>query len=294
MSTRIGLVLLVLGCTPAPAPGPAPAPAAAPDRDHDPVRNQHDDPDVEDVEPRPDAETPIADCNAAIAEYLTQRKALDRCARDSDCAEIWPGLCPHGPFYIHREADIEPVRALARRIDAGCLIPECEPPMELGIARCDEGKCVRGRSAPPGDPKPCWDFRETHLEADGAEQGRTVQKIVGTTPQIVIAPAQAGRLTLTVQWPRACTDCKLLVSEHNSGMSRLVDTTPKSTRETTRGRDTMRQDTIELQVTPGPYHMIGTSSAPVDFFVHADLIDAEGKPGRVTRHGDAWTRMCEG
>lgn len=61
-----------------------------------------------------------------------------------------------------------------------------------------------------------------------------------------------------------------------------------------RGRDTVRQDTIELPVTPGPYPMVGTSASPVDFFIRAELVDASGNPGRVTRHGDGWTRMCEG
>lgn len=291
-----------LACTPAPSPAPAPAPAdlaaAAPGEPvatapGDPVAPAPDDP----VAPAPDpgsAEGPIADCEAAIAEYLSRRKALDHCERDFDCAEIWPGLCPHGPYYIHREAEIAPVWSLARRIEKHCEIPECEPPMALGIARCERGHCVSGRPPAKKGDESCWDFREIHLEAKGSEQARTEPAIRGITPHLVIAPKSAGRLRLQVEWPRACTDCTLLVSEHNSGMARLLDTTPKSTTDTMRNGKPMRRETIELQVTPGPYHMVAKSAVAADVFVSTELVDESGAPGQVTRHGESWMRMCEG
>src|SRR5690606_41557879 len=151
--------------------------------------------------PRPiDSESgksPKDDCDAAVDGYLARRKALDHCERDSDCAEIWPGLCPHGPYYIHREAEVEAVWAIERRIEEHCEVPKCEPPMKLGIAHCDAGRCRPGREPPPTDEKEsCWDYRETHLEAGGTAQAQTTSAIRGVTPQLVIAPAHAGRLRL--------------------------------------------------------------------------------------------------
>jgi len=245
------------------------------------------------------ATAPSDACGRQIAEYLAERKQLSRCETDSDCAELWPGLCPHGPYYIHRDADIEPVLALEREIMASCTIPDCEPPIELGIAHCEQGVCARGRETkrerlPKGiEHMSCWDYRETWLEADGAATATASSVINGVTPLLAISPASAGVLTLELDWPASCTDCRLLISEHNSGMSNLI--TPTATRsEATRNGRAVQRERLEFPVTPGPYWFVGMAGSDTDYTVRADLRDREGQPGRATRHGVGWQRMCEG
>jgi hypothetical protein len=233
-------------------------------------------------------------CGQQIADYLAARGKLSHCETDSDCAEMWPGLCPHGPYYIHRDADVGPIVALERAIMASCEIPECEPPIELGIAHCDNGTCASGRAAPVSQGhESCWDVRETWLEADGGATATASSKLQGITPHVAIAPAAAGTLVLEVDWPAGCADCRLLVSEHNSGMSRLI--TAKSTRtQAERNGEPMLRERLELPVTPGPYHMVGMAGTDTNYVIRADLRDAAGERGRVTRHGVGWQRMCEG
>ncbi|MFO7567563.1 MAG: hypothetical protein R6X02_33270 [Enhygromyxa sp.] len=239
------------------------------------------------------APSPDDPCDQRVATYLAEREQLSRCETDSDCAEIWPGLCPHGPYYIHRDADIRAVIALEREIEASCELPECEPPIELGIARCEQGTCVPGRAPASEGDESCWDYRETWLEADGAASATTTSTIRGLTPHLAIAPAAAGTLVLEVDWPAGCGDCRLAISEHNAGMARLI--TPESTQsDAKRNGQPIRRERLELPVTPGPYHMIATASDDVDYLIRADLRDAEGERGRVTRHGVGWQRMCEG
>jgi hypothetical protein len=246
-----------------------------------------------DPPPVPEARAGEA-CGQRIANYLSQRLELSRCEADSDCSEMWPGLCPHGPYYIHRDTDVGPILDLERAIMAGCQIPDCEPPIELGIAHCEQGKCARGRAAPVSqDHESCWDYRETWLEADGAASATASSTIKGITPHVAIAPAAAGTLVLEVDWPADCADCRLSISEHNSGMARLI--VAKSTRaQAKRNGDAVVRERLELPVTPGPYHMVGMAGADADYLIRADLRDAAGERGRVTRHGVGWQRMCEG
>src|SRR5690606_15803636 len=120
MRRTIPLALLLCACTPStPEPGDPSTPVPAP-----PTKTKSK------TDPEP---APANGCAEQIARYLADRQQLSRCETDSDCAEMWPGLCPHGPYYIDREADIEGVLALEREIIANCEIPECEPPIELGI-----------------------------------------------------------------------------------------------------------------------------------------------------------------
>jgi hypothetical protein len=233
-------------------------------------------------------------CGQQITEYLSKRAELSRCEADSDCSEMWPGLCPHGPYYIHRDADVGPIVDLERAIMASCQLPDCEPPIELGIAHCEQGKCARGRPAPTStDHESCWDYRETWLEADGAANATASSTLKGITPHLAIAPAAAGTLVLEVDWPMDCVDCRLLISEHNSGMSQLIVAKSIRTQAKRNGVEIVRER-LELPVTPGPYHMVGMAGADVDVFLRADLRDAVGERGRVTRHGVGWQRMCEG
>jgi hypothetical protein len=248
---------------------------------------------------------PVSTCEQQIAEYLAEREQLNRCEEDSDCSELWPGLCPHGPHYIHRDSDIEAVVTLEREIMASCTIPDCEPPIELGIAQCQEGACVPGRKPEPDRKQrrelrrngimhmSCWDYRETWLEADGGATTTTSSMQQGITPLLGIAPASAGVLTLELDWPASCADCRLLISEHNSGMAQLITPTAVRTEATRKGAPVVRER-LELPITPGPYWMLGMASTDTDFTIRAELRDSEGKPGRVTRHGVGWQHMCEG
>ncbi len=290
MRRTIPLGLLLVACTSsAPEPGHPARPTEAA------------------LEPGPERpQTPQSTdaCTEQIASYLSERKQLSRCKTDSDCSEMWPGLCPHGPYYIHRDSDIEAVIDLEREIMASCELPDCEPPMELGIAHCEQGTCARGREPAPSSKRgmSCWDYHETWLEADGAATATASSTITGVTPHVAIAPASSGTLVLEVDWPASCADCRLLISEHNSGMAQLI--TPASTRtDAERNGKPIQRERLEFPVTPGPYHLVGmagtdTNSAPgadeVDFTIRADLRDANGGRGRVTRHGVGWQRMCEG
>ena len=58
------------------------------------------------------AKTTAPDCDALIDSYLAERARLNTCETDSDCSEIWPGMCPHGPYYVHREADVPQIWAM--------------------------------------------------------------------------------------------------------------------------------------------------------------------------------------
>ena len=251
------------------------------------------------VVPVPSPVVPVAgapDCGTLITDHLADREALNTCKTDSDCAEIWPGLCPHGPYYVNREADIGPIFDQISAIHAQCMVPMCEPPMQLGIAHCEDGRCAAGRSEPVStDLKSCWDFRETYLEASGATSLQTVAGIQGITPHTVIVPATPGTLTITVDFPADCAGCALVVSEHNSGMARKVDTTASATEPININTRDMIRSTIEIPVTPGPYHMVPTSDeAGQSVLIKVKLLDSSGEAGHTTRHGIAWQRMCEG
>lgn len=229
-------------------------------------------------------------CEAVTKEYRVARDALNQCKRDNDCAESWPGLCPEGPFYIERDSNLAQLRALGTKVAAACGEPDCEQPPRLGIAHCEANRCQPGRADPPkSDAEDCWDYRETHLEPKAWTSAETATAIQGITPHLVISPAQAGTLRMTIDWPEACADCKLLVSEHNSGMARLVESTVTSTETIKRGAETIRREHLEFAVTPGPYHLIGKAAAVVDYRLETDL-----QPPSVTRHGTAWARLCEG
>ncbi|HLT40589.1 MAG TPA: hypothetical protein VK034_30135, partial [Enhygromyxa sp.] len=183
MRRTIPLALLLCACTPStPEPGDPSTPVPAP-----PTKTKSK------TDPEP---APANGCAEQIARYLADRQQLSRCETDSDCAEMWPGLCPHGPYYIDREADIEGVLALEREIIANCEIPECEPPIELGIGHCEQGTCAPGRAPASKGDESCWDYRETWLEADGAASATTSSTIRGITPHVAIAPAAAGTLVL--------------------------------------------------------------------------------------------------
>lgn len=280
--------LVWIGCTSSP---PERAPTAdraepAPKRDVE----QQPSPPSPTPPPPPSAEP----CERKIERYLAERAELSHCEADSDCSEMWPGLCPHGPYYIHRDADIAPVFQLEAEIMKSCEVPECEAPIELGIARCEGGRCVQGRSAPASSGhESCWDYQEIWLEGDGSASGKTAKNLQGITPHVAIAPAQAGALMLEIDWPAGCVNCRLMISEHNSGMSQLIE--PRSVRtDAERNGQPIVRERLEFPVTPGPYHMVALADSDADYLIRAGLRDEAGGRGRVTRHGVGWQRMCEG
>ena len=56
----------------------------------------------------------------------------------------------------------------------------------------------------------------------------------------------------------------------------------------------VRRERLELAVTPGPYHMVGTAAVEAAYVLGVALRDRGGGVGGVTRHGVGWQRMCEG
>jgi hypothetical protein len=232
------------------------------------------------------ADIPSGDCGSLHARYLAVRASLDRCERDGDCAEIWPGLCPHGPHYVHRESDVPGLSAIEQRILDECPVAECEKPEYLGIARCEAGRCVAGREPPREGPlESCWDTEETYLADGGRVQGITQEHLRGVTPLVVYGAAAPGTLRITVEWSPYCDDCRLEISEHNSGMASLV--------EGTRRREGPVEE-IALPATPGPYYLVGRRAGPsVPFLVVATLVRADGLPAASTLHGVSWQRRCE-
>lgn len=242
-------------------------------------------PETETTDPAPElAPTEPLDaegCTEAIALYLERRAALNHCEVDSDCAEMWPGVCPHGSYYIDRAADVSTLYALVDQIEGSCELPECEPPIWLGPGRCEDGVCVDGRT-PPDDT--CWDIRVEYLESGGGFSTETVAGIRGSTPLHAIGAPAAGTLSLTVGWGD-CSDCELRISEHNSGMANLVQGTRERVGE---------RETIELPVTPGPYYLLGYSpTGPHRLTVSIEMLDSAGQRREADLHGVAWQRVCE-
>lgn len=233
------------------------------------------------------ADIPAGDCGALTARYLSVRASFDHCERDGDCAELWPGLCPHGPHYVHREADVPGLFAIEQRIYAECPVAECEKPQRLGIARCEAGRCVPGRAAAPEQPyESCWDTEETYLE-DGRREGAvTHENFRGLTPLLVYGAAAPGTLRVELDWGENCPDCRLEISAHNSGMASLVE----GQRRREGGRET-----IELPAGPGPYYLLGRRAGPsYPYLVTVTLERTDGLPAAATLHGVGWQRRCEG
>jgi hypothetical protein len=286
MMTRLlcaAAVLLLSGC-PATKPSPAALSDATPSSPASVPVSPAAAPGPSEPAPAGAAE---GSCGALIKKYLSERKKLNQCERDIDCAEHWPGLCPHGAFYAHRESDMSAVRAVSTQIHKTCVLPECEPPEQLGIAHCQNKVCVRGRSKPvETDLESCWDYEETYLEGKGRRSATTTKHQQGITPRMVLGVPGNGTVTLKVSWPASCAGCRLEVSEHNSGMAGLV----KGTRTKVGG-----VETIVLPVTQGPYYLMGFSESGGErYWLEVELLDVANKPAGSTLHGVAWRRLCEG
>lgn len=224
-----------------------------------------------------------------IRDYLARREALNHCDREDDCAEVWPGLCPQGPYFIHQASDLPSVLALVRQIGERCTIPECEPPMNLAPAGCVAGRCVAGGRSrvPPEEPMmSCWDTPMDNLENGGTAFAEIQEDYRGPTPLHVYGVPSAGHLAIEVRWPPACGDeCRLDISEHSSGMSRLV--------QGERSRQGTTQ-TIELPVTEGDYFLLGRGpSTAGSVLLKIEHRASDGTRPPSARHGRAIERLCE-
>lgn len=251
------------------------------------------------VRARGHRELPTFDCASAIDAHLATRIGMNRCARDSDCGEIGPGLCPHGPYYVDRDGDPSDVLAEERRIRRNCKLPSCESPSELGIARCQDGVCTAGRTPASRPGKRCWDVRETHLEPNDEREGTTVTQIRGDTPRFVLAPIGSGTLRIAVDWPRDCDDCRLMVWRDEQGM--------QSPAKAVRAEDTsehgapVRREHFELEVSQAlpttipdsTTNVVPIAATAVPYRLRTELLDQTGHPGAVSRHGTSWETRCE-
>lgn len=301
-------MLLSLSCANAadPAPGAAPAeraaPAAAPASEPDPAPAP---PAARDAPARPAVAPlgPDATCEQREAHYLDLRAKENRCERDGDCAEIYPGLCPHGPYFMHVAGDHASIDAAARAVAEGCEMSECEMPMPLGISRCEAGRCVKGRTPGKDGPmKSCWDTQVTYMRTERPYLGSSSEHLQGITPLHAVGVPAAGTLRISARL--GCTDCALKVSEHNTGMSNLIKGKPftpaprdpaKIRPVTSRAPPAMATVLhLEFPVTPGPYFIATIGGAPADVQYEVSLSDGSGAAMEPDRQGRVHLRICEG
>lgn len=229
-----------------------------------------------------------SECATWEREFQEEKRKINRCTRDSDCTEVGPFRCPEGYVYIDRARDPSRLGQLDRQIEASCAVRDCEELSPKGIAQCHEGVCVPGREPPVETPMmSCWDTRYTWLENGQRVSTHTEHQLRGVTPILGMGLPENGTLTLEVDWAPGCTDCTLQISEHNSGMSRLVEG------ERTR---TGRKSKITLPVTKGLYYFLGRSpqARSLPFLLLPRFESEAGVAPASTRHGVNWQRLCEG
>jgi len=245
---------------------------------------------------------PLSECERLERRYLQLRSAQNRCERDSECAEIHPGLCPHGPYYVHVDAEHGGIAAAAEAAVNACASNRCEKTMPLGIAHCEAGRCVRGREAPESGPdESCWDTRVTYMDPGWPYLGQAHEHLTGTTPLYAVSVAAPGVLRISATL--GCEGCELQVSEHNTGMSNLIGGTtfvpepddPKAIRPvTSRAPPAFGTEVhLEFEVRPGPY-FIAALGAPGQVQYELSLRNASGEAMAPDRRGVVHLRICEG
>ncbi|NVB39525.1 hypothetical protein G6O69_16910 [Pseudenhygromyxa sp. WMMC2535] len=227
---------------------------------------------------------PIEDCDQAIRDYLALRERANRCRSDDDCAEIWPGLCPHGPYYIDRRGQGDVLVSREWGIRNQCEIPSCEPPAELGPAHCEARRCVAGREPEPG----CSDVFVRYLEPN------EIHRLVAESPdpdtagpdekRFGLAVASRGHVEIEIDW-RRCPGCSLNLSRH-----RPVDGLQVPSRR-------IRKNGIEkiefaasralyfFELKPGP-----RPGGSIE--LRATIRDEKDEPVGVSAHGRAYLRHC--
>lgn len=222
------------------------------------------------------------ECERLRVAYSEARSSVNSCETMSDCAQS-QGVCPEGAYYHGTRANIHPVWELETQLQSTCALPPCEE-APLPAADCRESRCVTGRPAPENGPfMACWDAELRWLEPGQGVTAKAQDKLIGTTPLMALEVPSAGVLSLAIDWTGCPRRCSLQISEHNSGMSRLVQG------ERTRSGAV---ETVTLPVTEGPYYFVGRGSG--NYGLLPTLVDAEGKRMDVVRHGASVMRLCEG
>lgn len=230
-----------------------------------------------------------AECAQWRQQYAAGREGLNvGCKTDNDCTQLWPGLCPLQPAYINARSAYAPVFELGKRIATQCAMPKCAKPRRLPLGRCKAGVCAEKRVSPLAPRKrfgSCWDMPIRYLEAGVAVLGHTSEHQTGVTPVLAIGVPATGTLSLEVDWTGHCEACRLRISEHNSGMSRLVEGTRTRTGDLER---------ISLPVREGRYYIGALNPKKTEYFkVVAQLKDAAAKPLSTSFHGRGALRICE-
>lgn len=245
---------------------------------------------------------PQTECDRAQARYLEARASANRCERDAECAENWPGVCPHGPYYAHVRADRTAIDEAAAAIDRACEPADCEMPMPLGIAHCEAGRCIRGRAKPESTAdESCWDTQVTYMAGDRMVIADAYEHLTGTTPLHAVGVPREG--TLRVSATLGCDACQLRLSPSSGFGSPLVGTlfTPEPDPDPaaivpvpSRSPPAMgREVHQEFAVQPGPYFMAVVGATGVVSY-EVELRDAAGAPMEPDRRGVVHLRVCEG
>ncbi|MFV8751475.1 hypothetical protein ACNOYE_13100 [Nannocystaceae bacterium ST9] len=230
---------------------------------------------------RPQLE-PISDCAAANAEYAALRESLNTCRVDDDCAELWPGLCPHGPAYVNRLARIDRLFAREQAIFDRCSVPECAKPIELGPAQCVDGRCVADRQAPePG----CFDVRVDFLALDRPFDASLVGVGRVEGPRMGVGVPSSGVMTIAVDWG-SCSDCTLEVMQLDPVAGLTLAGQP-SAREGS-------VETLRFDVARSTYYLTARSQSlpALRPRVTLGLLDGAGEPLAANQYGIAWLRRC--
>ena len=236
-------------------------------------------------------------CALAEAEYEKVRDAGNTCRDDADCAEIFPGPCPQGPYYVHVQGDHAAIKAAAAAMAVGCPLVECEQPMPLGIPRCNAGRCESGRPAPePG----CTDTRITYMDADRSYIGEAHPTVaLGVGPLHAVGVPRHGvlRLIATVAgedhepWVAALGSESVVPIEGTAFVPEADEegTPPAPSRGTPASARHVHR---EFALAPGAY-LVGTRGASGEVRYRAGLRDERGKPMAANRRGVVHLRSCE-
>lgn len=245
---------------------------------------------------------PATPCVRAEARYLERRAQANTCERDDECAEIWPGPCPHGPYYAEVTADFSEIDAAEVAMGKVCEVVECEMPRPLGIASCEEGRCVRGRT-PPAETadESCWDTRVTYLWPGREVVADAREHLQGITPLHAVGVPREGTLRLSARL--GCDGCEPWVSEGNPGMASRMEGQPFTPEPrdpgevrpvTSRAPPALgRTVHLEFPVRPGPYY-IATLGGTGGVTYEVSLLDSAGAPMEPDRRGVVHLRTCEG
>lgn len=228
-------------------------------------------------------------CGALTARYLAERAVLNRCDDDADCAEVWPGPCGLGPYYIHSQAHIQPLWHLADRLRRVCGLSGCAKPPRLPAGGCWQNRCIRGRRRVHSAPG-CGaiEFRVTYLEVGRPTVSRTRARPGPGGDRLALGVERSGTMWLEITWPPACPGCRLIISPRRADLT--AHTRFPSQRQG-------RRELIQRPVERGVYYFRGRSAQGArPFTLRADLRARSGRPLFATHHGVVTLRQftCSG